>query len=85
MSKETDKLRCEGWTRHGGVFTFGPIEWSQCEKDAVVLITFTQKEEKENTLPACKECWQKCIESENITIISVCPVGKDNVHEGAIA
>jgi hypothetical protein len=66
--------RCEGYIRKGGVFTFGPIEWIQCNNDAVVEIKFKQKDEPVNTLPACHGCWQKCIDSKNIEIISVNPI-----------
>lgn len=65
-------MRCEGWTRHGGIFSFGPVTWTQCENEAVVMLTVIQdgKEEKQ---PACIECWNKGIET-GIEIINVVPL-----------
>ena len=60
------KLQCEGWVRHGGAFSFGPVKWEQCKKKPVVNLTIKRKGEKEETLPACKECWNKCIQGEDI-------------------
>lgn len=31
-------MRCEGYVRKGGVFTFGPVKWVQCENEAVKSI-----------------------------------------------
>ena len=69
--------QCEGWTRKGGVFTLGPVTWSQCQNDATVMIEFEQEDEGIKTLPGCVECWQKCIDSEKIEIISVIPIVED--------
>lgn len=75
------KIRCEGYTRKGGVFTLGPVIWHQCENEAIVNIEFEQiwqgKKEEITILPSCKECWQKGIDSENIKILSVEPIKED--------
>ena len=71
-------MRCEGWTRKGGAFTLGPVIWHQCENEAIVNIEFEQtwegKKEDVKILPACKECWQKCIDEKKITILQVEPI-----------
>lgn len=66
--------RCEGWTRKGGIFSLGPVTWSQCENEATVMIEFKQGDEGVKTLPGCSECWQKCIDSDKIEILSVVPI-----------
>ena len=65
-------MRCEGWRRYGGAFTFGPVEWKQCAKDGIVLIRFMDGKE-ERTLPACFECWQECIDNK-VKILEVSPI-----------
>jgi hypothetical protein len=65
-------MRCEGWTRTGGAFSFGPIVWSQCENDAVVNLTVVQ-DGVEEVQPACVDCWNKGIE-KGIVIKSVVPL-----------
>ena len=55
-------MRCEGWRRRGGVFTLGPVKWSQCENQAVVMLRV--KQETEQKLPACMECWREAVEHE---------------------
>ncbi len=64
--------RCEGWTRHGGVFTLGPVTWSQCENEAVVNLTVIQDNEK-TTQPICMDCWQNGIDL-GIEIVSAVPL-----------
>jgi hypothetical protein len=64
--------RCEGWRRHGGAFTFGPVKWEQCESEGVVMIRFIEDGE-ERTLPACMECWQECIQT-GVQIVEVTPM-----------
>ena len=66
-------MRCEGWTRKGGIFTLGPVTWHQCENEATVMIKFKQGDEDITTLPGCPKCWQKCIDADNIEILSVEP------------
>lgn len=53
-------MRCEGWRRNGGAFTFGPVKWSQCENNATVILEVVQEEVEQ--LPACMVCWQEAIE-----------------------
>ncbi len=65
------KKRCEGMTKPG-VFMFASQVWTQCKKDGTVMIRFDDNgEEKE--LPACDECWQKCIDS-GLKILEVKPL-----------
>ena len=66
------KVRCEGWTRRGGAFTFGPVEWKQCPNDAIVNLTVHQNK-KNSIQPACMECWQEGIRN-NISILHVEPI-----------
>jgi len=54
-------MRCEGWTKHGGAFTLGPVRWAQCENEAVVMLVVKQKD-KINKYPGCMNCWDKCKE-----------------------
>lgn len=70
-------MRCEGWTRKGGVFTWGRPVWSQCENEAVVMLEV--KQEKVEKQPACIDCWKKGVKT-GIEILSVEPI-KD--HEKA--
>lgn len=66
-------MRCEGWRRHGGVFTLGPVRWTQCEKDAVVILRV--KQEKISKQPACLGCWNEGVE-RGIKILSAKPIEK---------
>lgn len=66
------KNRCEGQRRFGGAFTLGPVEWEQCKKEGIVMMTFMDDGETK-TLPACKECWSESIEN-GIDIIAVVPI-----------
>ena len=65
-------IQCEGWRRKGGAFTFGPVNWSQCENDAIVNITVTQ-DGKTETMPGCKTCWNEAIDNK-IEISEVVPM-----------
>lgn len=65
-------MRCEGWRRHGGMFTLGPVTWSQCKNEAVVVIDLEQDGKREK-LPGCMECWREAIDS-GIKILSVEPI-----------
>jgi len=56
------EMRCEGWRRNGGAFTFGPVKWEQCKNDAIVLLTVEQDGTVEE-LPACSACWQECLDN----------------------
>ena len=67
-------MQCKGWIRTGGAFTFGRPEWKQCKNEAIVMIEFKYPDEKIETLPGCSECWRKCIDQENLNIISVRPI-----------
>jgi hypothetical protein len=55
-------LRCEGYRRRGGAFTFGPVSWAQCENRAVVFVTIDQGGEITKDCPCCLECWSEGIE-----------------------
>lgn len=69
------KRRCEGWRRRGGVFTLGPVSWSQCERDATVLLKVKQDDETKS-YPACVICWNKAVEN-HIEILHVTPLSED--------
>lgn len=64
--------RCEGWRRHGGAFTLGPVHWEQCASQGAVILTISNGKEIK-TLPACKKCWEECIENK-LNIIKVTPI-----------
>ena len=64
-------MRCEGWRRYGGAFTFGPVKWEQCKNEAVVVLKV--KQEKTEDLPSCIDCWNEAIERK-IKIISSNPI-----------
>jgi len=64
-------MRCEGWTRKGGMFTLGLPVWSQCENEAVVMLEVRQEETEKQ--PACIDCWKRGIK-EGIKILSVEPI-----------
>lgn len=64
-------IRCEGY-RKPGAFQLAPPVWTQCENDAIVMITIEQ-EGKIASFPACEKCWQDAIDRK-IKIISVCPI-----------
>lgn len=73
-------IRCEGYRRHGGVFSLGPVTWSQCTGASVVMLTI-RKEGEAVTLPACQRCWDECIEGR-IRIIKARPIGKRKPEKG---
>lgn len=50
--------RCEGWRRHGGAFTLGPVRWEQCEKDAAVKLEVEQDSVKQ-LVSVCLTCWRE--------------------------
>lgn len=73
-------MRCEGWRRKGGAFTFGPVVWKQCSNEASVMLTVLQKPKGEKkkirqVLPACPTCWQECIDT-GIEIEKAAPIIK---------
>lgn len=68
----TEPIQCEGWTRKGGAFTLGPVQWSQCENNAIVNLEVTQ-DGKTDTQPSCQECWNTAIEMQ-IPIASAIPL-----------
>jgi len=54
-------MRCEGFIRHGGAFTFGPVRWNQCEAEADVMLTVIQDGAEQN-FPACFSCWKRAVD-----------------------
>ena len=68
-------MRCEGYRRYGGVFSFGPVLWEQCPYEAVVILTVVQDGEEQD-IPGCMKCWQECLE-KGIQIIKVTPIPKE--------
>lgn len=67
--------RCQGWRRHGGAFTLGPVTWHQCTNEGITMLTVLQEGE-EQTLPACQTCWQEALCNEAIMIIRIGPMPK---------
>lgn len=75
--------RCEGWTRRGGAFSFGPATWRQCENEGTVMLTcLNDGAKKPVTLPACMECWQRAIDNKGTTVVSAEPIGPTQTTEG---
>ena len=68
-------MRCEGWRRRGGVFTLGPVKWSQCENDAIVALRVKQETEQE--LPSCMKCWREAVE-RGIDILKSHPLAAED-------
>ena len=66
-------MRCEGWTRKGGIFTMGIPQWSQCKNNAVVMLKVDQDEGIVSEQPAYINCWEKG-KKANIKILSVEPI-----------
>lgn len=62
-------IRCEGYHRSGGAFSFGPPEWRQCKNRAEFSITVSQSGE-ESTLPACKACLEESLNNENLEVLA---------------
>lgn len=69
----TQTKQCEGWRRHGGAFTLGPVTWKQCTNPATVLLTVEQEQQRQ-TLPACPICWKEAAENKDIKVIEAKPV-----------
>lgn len=69
-----DKKQCEGHRRCGGAFSFGPVVWTQCENDAIVMLTVEQNEKRPETMPACMVCWLEAVSTDGIKIVKVDPV-----------
>lgn len=66
--------RCEGWRRHGGAFTLGPVTWTQCKNQGIVTLKFQDADSgKVKTLPACRECWTECL-ATGVKIIEARPI-----------
>jgi hypothetical protein len=63
--------RCEGYRKYGGAFSFGPPVWEQCKENAIVELTI--KQEKTETFPACKTCWNEVLENK-IKVVNVIPL-----------
>ena len=70
-------MRCDGRIKRGSIFTFGITEWKQCTNDAIVIIKCVQGDEREVTLPSCRECWQRGIDTTRIKILEVSPIPKE--------
>jgi len=73
MGKQKKIPRCEGWRRHGGIFTFGPVTWTQCPESATVMLTVKQDGKKQK-LPACPKCWQEARGWKGITVLDAEPI-----------
>ena len=67
-------MRCEGFHKIGGTWSVGGLPvWQQCKNDAIVMLTVVQNG-KDESLPACNECWKESIENKFIEIINVEPL-----------
>ena len=58
-------MRCEGYRRHGGAFTLGPVRWEQCKNEATVNLDIKQDGDR-GVMPACHECWLEAVEKSVI-------------------
>jgi hypothetical protein len=65
-------MRCEGWHRYGGAFSFGPVKWVQCENEAVVEL-LVEQDGKEKLWPACLTCWKEAV-ANKMKIIQAFPI-----------
>lgn len=70
-------VRCEGWHRDGGAFSLGPVEWKQCKAEGTVMLTLSQDGEIEE-LPACQNCWNECLETKGIEVLSSKPISPND-------
>ena len=72
--KSKTGIRCEGWRRTGIFQMGGTGKWEQCRSDAIAMLKFKDNQEDGNgkvkILPACKKCWEDCLQS-GIEILSV--------------
>ncbi len=59
-------MRCEGWVKATGPFT-----WHQCKNEAIVDITFKRilPQTAKKTLYACKDCFRRCLDERGIEIL----------------
>ena len=72
-SVSAGSVRCEGWRRNGGAFSLGPVEWVQCEDRGDVMLKLNQGGEI-SELPACQHCWNECIQTTGIEVLSAKPI-----------
>ncbi len=66
------KLQCEGYTKPGAFQVGAPAVWTQCTNEAIVMLSFKENK-KTKALPACKKCWNDCIE-HNYKITKAKPI-----------
>jgi hypothetical protein len=70
-------IRCEGYRRRGGAFTFGPVVWKQCGNDAEVELIIVQ-DKKKSAVPSCVFCWNEAISNDKVQVKSAKPYGGVN-------
>ena len=73
-------MRCEGYRRHGGIFTLGPVKWVQCEEEAVVRLEVKQKEDDGTTVfPACLTCWKEAVNYDDkyVKVLAAEPITEE--------
>lgn len=70
--KREDFVQCEGWRRHGGAFTLGPIQWKQCPSRALVVLKVIQ-DDGETDQPSCLSCWNEAL-THRIEILEATPI-----------
>ena len=68
-----ETIKCQGWRRRGGMFSFGPPVWARCENRATVNITVTQ-DGKTEIMHACMRCWGEALENDAMVIRAVAPI-----------
>jgi hypothetical protein len=71
----SETVRCQGWRRDGGAFTFGPVRWAQCREEAVVeLEVRNYGQAKFKKLPACLTCWKEALKTDGMEVKKVRPL-----------
>ena len=74
MSENTI-TQCEGYRRHGGAFTLGPVSWHQCTEPATVMLKIEQQDEAVKDFPACHACWQEALQhTDKILVLEAKPI-----------
>jgi hypothetical protein len=65
--------QCEGYHRHGGAFTLGPVTWQRCKEPAIVMLTMMQDGRKVK-LPGCAACWKTATETKGTEVLKATPI-----------
>ena len=70
VSKKTER-QCEGWIHTPAFVLGGEIGWHQCRNEAVWMVTFRRKGKKQETLPACDGCLERCRKGEDMEGLTI--------------